>query len=103
MTAPLPSVLTVNVVHAVFRGPTRYTAIDKRSVDGPVEVDELHRPGTITAGDAVGVVHRPDHGVTIGDVAAGPTAEQARRLLETDLGLAEDLRRLALRRSRESI
>lgn len=31
----------VNVVHEIFRGPSRYTAIDKRPVAGPVTVNEL--------------------------------------------------------------
>jgi MOSC domain-containing protein YiiM len=34
-------VVAVNVVHEVIRGPTRWTAIDKRPVDGPVVVGEL--------------------------------------------------------------
>jgi MOSC domain-containing protein YiiM len=38
MTARL---LAVNVVHEVVRGPSRYTAIDKRPVDGRVEVGPL--------------------------------------------------------------
>jgi MOSC domain-containing protein YiiM len=38
MTARLAS---VNVVHELIRGPSRWTAIDKRPVDGAVEVGEL--------------------------------------------------------------
>jgi MOSC domain-containing protein YiiM len=34
-------VVAVNVVHEVIRGPTRWTAIDKRPVRGAVEVGEL--------------------------------------------------------------
>lgn len=37
--------LAVNVVHEVVRGPSRYTAIDKRPVDGPVEVGPLGLAG----------------------------------------------------------
>ncbi|GAB3411258.1 MOSC domain-containing protein [Flindersiella endophytica] len=37
--------LAVNVVHEVVRGPSRYTAIDKRPVDGPVEVGRLGLAG----------------------------------------------------------
>jgi MOSC domain-containing protein YiiM len=33
--------VAVNVVHELIRGPTRWTAIDKRPVDGLVEVGEL--------------------------------------------------------------
>ncbi|HEY3558702.1 MAG TPA: MOSC domain-containing protein [Kribbella sp.] len=33
--------IAVNVVHEVIRGPTRWTAIDKRPVSGTVEVGEL--------------------------------------------------------------
>lgn len=38
------------------------------------------RNGTISAGDAVSVIHRPAHGVTAGDVFRGLSAEQARLL-----------------------
>ncbi len=41
MATPTGSVLTVNVVYDVRRAPSRSTAIDKRPVDGKVEVDEL--------------------------------------------------------------
>lgn len=33
--------IAVNVVHEIIRGPTRWTAIDKRPVPGPVVVNEL--------------------------------------------------------------
>lgn len=42
MTAQL---LSVNVVHELIRGPSRWTAIDKRPVDGSVAVDELGLEG----------------------------------------------------------
>ncbi|MET4058680.1 MOSC domain-containing protein YiiM [Arthrobacter sp. UYP6] len=38
------------------------------------------RNGSISAGDPVTVIHRPDHGVTSGDVFRGLTTEQARAL-----------------------
>jgi MOSC domain-containing protein YiiM len=37
--------VAVNVVHEVVRGPSRYTAIDKRPVDGPVAVGPLGLAG----------------------------------------------------------
>lgn len=37
--------VSVNVVHELIRGPTRWTAIDKRPVDGAVEVGELGLAG----------------------------------------------------------
>lgn len=37
--------LTVNVVHELIRGPTRWTAIDKRPVTGAVAVTELGLAG----------------------------------------------------------
>ncbi len=40
-------VLTVNVVHEVFAGPFRDTAIDKRPVDGPVAVGDLGLAGDL--------------------------------------------------------
>ena len=60
--------------------------------------------GTAAAGDEVTVVHRPDHGVTIGEVFDLQQADEARLrlLLEGAPGIAEDLafavrRRLAVR------
>lgn len=41
----MAALLAVNVVHELIRGPTRWTAIDKRPVRGPVEVDELGLAG----------------------------------------------------------
>ncbi|GAA3698859.1 hypothetical protein GCM10022377_09830 [Zhihengliuella alba] len=38
------------------------------------------RRGELSAGDAVAVVHRPGHGVTVRDLFLGPTEEEARRL-----------------------
>jgi MOSC domain-containing protein YiiM len=43
--------IAVNVVHEVIRGPTRWTAIDKRPVTGLVAVGELG-----LAGDKIGGV-----------------------------------------------
>jgi len=43
--SPTPRLLTVNVVYAIRRGPTRLTAIDKRPVSGPVSVGELGLDG----------------------------------------------------------
>ncbi|WP_427885022.1 MOSC domain-containing protein [Kribbella sp. GL6] len=37
--------VAVNVVHKLIRGPTRWTAIDKRPVDGPVSVGVLGLDG----------------------------------------------------------
>jgi MOSC domain-containing protein YiiM len=37
--------VAVNVVHELIRGPTRWTAIDKRPVSGAVAVDELGLTG----------------------------------------------------------
>ncbi|WP_420368400.1 MOSC domain-containing protein [Curtobacterium sp. L1-20] len=45
------------------------------------------RSGPVTAGDPVVVVHRPAHGVTIGQLFSGPTMEQARAVLESGPGL----------------
>lgn len=61
--------------------------------------------GSIAAGDEVRVVHRPGHGVTIGDVTAGGATPAAmRRLLEAadtlDLTLDPGLRRAAVKVSK---
>jgi MOSC domain-containing protein YiiM len=42
---PSKRLLAVNVVHEVLRGPSRYTAIDKRPVTGPVTVGEFGLAG----------------------------------------------------------
>lgn len=54
-------------------------------------------PGTVAAGDPITVSHRPDHGVTITDWCRNRTPELARRLLDSDVDLAEALRRSAVR------
>ena len=56
-------------------------------------------PGAITADDAVEVVHRPDHGLTIGEVFRAVTLEPdlLPRLLDVD-ALPEDIRALARKR-----
>lgn len=60
--------------------------------------------GTIAAGDEVRVVHRPGHGITIGDVTARATPAVMTRLLEVSQGagfeLDPSLRRHAVRVSR---
>ncbi|MCC9195738.1 MOSC domain-containing protein [Arthrobacter sp. zg-Y820] len=42
------------------------------------------RNGTISAGDTVSVIHRPNHGVTSGDVFRGVSGEQARLLARAE-------------------
>ncbi|OII12558.1 molybdenum cofactor sulfurase [Curtobacterium sp. MCBA15_008] len=46
------------------------------------------RSGPVAAGDPVVVTHRPDHGVTIGQIFAGLSPEQARAVLDSGTGLA---------------
>ena len=46
------------------------------------------RSGPVAAGDPVVVTHRPDHGVTIGQLFAGLSPEQARAVLDSGTGLA---------------
>ncbi len=63
-------------------------------------------PGSVAAGDEVRVVHRPGHGVRIGDVTMQATPEIMRRLLEAadrlDLTLAPSLRRKAVKISKRT-
>jgi MOSC domain-containing protein YiiM len=54
-------------------------------------------PGTITAGDPVTAVHRPEHGVTVADCACGLTPTTARALQASGVDLADPLRRHAER------
>jgi MOSC domain-containing protein YiiM len=41
-------------------------------------------PGTLGAGDAVVIEHRPGHGVTVGDTFRRPIAPAMQRLLAAD-------------------
>lgn len=46
------------------------------------------RSGAVAAGDPIVVTHRPEHGVTIGEIFAGLSPEQARAVLDSGTGLA---------------
>ncbi|PZF64930.1 MOSC domain-containing protein [Curtobacterium sp. MCPF17_047] len=62
----------------------------------------VRRSGVVAAGNAVTVLDRPEHGVTIGQMSAGLTAEQATAVLASGGGLAPKVVReaqLALRRA----
>lgn len=62
----------------------------------------VRRSGSVAAGDAVTVLERPEHGVTIGQMFAGLTAEQATAVLAMGNRLAPKVVReaqLALRRA----
>ena len=54
-------------------------------------------PGTITKGERIEVTARPDHGVTVADLATGPGADQMRRLLDSGIPLARSVRAKARR------
>jgi hypothetical protein len=87
---PRPRLYAVNVVHEVFRGPTRYTAIDKRPVTGPVAVDELGLAGDKQCDS------RPAHGVTVADTF-DPKPDAMRRLSGSGIDLAEPILKIARR------
>jgi MOSC domain-containing protein YiiM len=53
------------------------------------------KSGPVAAGDSITVVDRPAHGVTIGDVFAGLTPEQAQALLDVDRPVAPKVEREA--------
>ena len=78
----------------------RRTAIDKRPVDGPVQVGqgrgwvkrftalgrpgglaEVLTPGTVRAGDEITVLDRPTHGLTLGEAFGAMPADKAVALL----------------------
>jgi len=62
----------------------------------------VRKSGSVAAGDAVTVLERPEHGVTIGQMFAGLTAEQATAVLAMGGRLAPKVVReaqLALRRA----
>lgn len=56
------------------------------------------RTGSVSAGDTVSVIHRPEHGVTSGDVFRGLAPEQARRLAGAaaggDVTLSPEMRKV---------
>lgn len=54
-------------------------------------------PGPVRAGDEVIVEHRPDHAVTVTDLAVGVDAEGMRRLLDSGAPLARTVRAKARR------
>jgi MOSC domain-containing protein YiiM len=53
--------------------------------------------GSVRVGDRVEVVSRPDHDVTIADLATGPTADQMSALLGSGVSLARHVREKARR------
>lgn len=55
------------------------------------------RTGPVTAGDRITIVHRPDHGVTVGRVFADPDPAAMQALLDSGIDLAESMRELAVR------
>lgn len=48
--------------------------------------------GAVQAGDVIEVVHRPEHCVTVSDLATGPDAVQMRALLDSGVPLAAKVR-----------
>jgi MOSC domain-containing protein YiiM len=56
------------------------------------------RTGTISAGDTVSVIHKPEHGVTSGDVFRGLSPEQTRLLSNAaasgDVSLSPEIRKV---------
>ena len=59
-------------------------------------------PGRVAAGDLVTIEHLPSHGITIADWVGRRDPEDGRRLLESGVELAPDVRRTALRLTRRS-
>ncbi|MFZ6992545.1 MOSC domain-containing protein [Curtobacterium sp. RRHDQ66] len=51
------------------------------------------KSGPVAAGDPITVLERPDHGVTIGDMFAGLTPDQARAVLSSERPLAPKVQR----------
>ena len=60
--------------------------------------------GTIQAGDAIEIVHRPEHGVTVADIFAGPTPRQRELLLDAGAAgtyLSPEIRKVLARKPAE--
>jgi len=54
-------------------------------------------PGTVAAGDPITVEDRPDHDITVADLATGVDAGQMQRLLDSGVTLARSVRAKAQR------
>ncbi len=54
-------------------------------------------PGTLAAGASITVVERPDHDVTVSALASRPAPGRMRRLLESEVSLADSVRAKAKR------
>ncbi|MGH3499589.1 MAG: MOSC domain-containing protein, partial [Nocardioidaceae bacterium] len=54
-------------------------------------------PGQVRAGDSIVVERRPQHGITVADLATGPTPEQMELLLHSGVSLATSVRNAARR------
>ena len=54
-------------------------------------------PGTVAAGDPITVEDRPDHDITVADLATGVDAGQMQRLLDSGVPLARSVRAKAQR------
>ncbi len=59
-------------------------------------------PGSVQAGDPVSLLERPEHGVTVGHLATGPTPEQWQALLDDGVPLARSVREKARRAVRRA-
>jgi MOSC domain-containing protein YiiM len=59
-------------------------------------------PGRIAAGDPAVIEHRPRHGVTIADWIGRRDPDDARKLLDSGIDLADEVRRSAQRLKRRS-
>jgi MOSC domain-containing protein YiiM len=60
-------------------------------------------PGVVTVGATVDVVDRPHHGVTIASARGGADPAALRRMLDSEVELADDVARMASRRIARSV
>jgi MOSC domain-containing protein YiiM len=58
-------------------------------------------PGTVSAGDRIAVLDRPEHPVTISALAGNPEPQQMRALLDSEVALAKKVRERAERMVRQ--
>ncbi|MGL4173683.1 MAG: MOSC domain-containing protein [Actinomycetota bacterium] len=55
------------------------------------------QPGMLCRGDSIAVIHRPEHGVTVGKVFGSLTIDGAERLIQSELSLHHEVRSAAQR------
>lgn len=84
LTGPrIPCQTLARWVHQLTGRPERGTVHRFTDLARPGGMAEVAVPGTVQAGDEVTVLHRPDHGLTIGEAFGPMPADKAAALLDS--------------------